>query len=107
MHAGRSGDSHDDSVPLADLWSFNVHLAKWTRLRFDGANDEAPAARFLHMGAQSADKRTLYVFGGQHSTDATADAGEGPSEHAVRFNDVWRFDVVARRWEALFENRCE
>jgi len=104
VHAGRSGSDHDESVPLADLWVFNVHLAKWTQIKLD-ANDPAPTSRFLHMGALSQDRTRMYVFGGQHTTDATMDA-DPTTEKAVRYNDVWALNLVTRRWDSLFETRC-
>lgn len=66
-------------TPLADLWVYED--GSWTELPGDG-----PSARFGHNAIVLEDG--LIVFGGQ---------GRGDDF----FNDVWRYDLTARRWTQL------
>lgn len=102
VFGGRYGKEHETSYPLGDMWSFDVHLGKWSPYTFADTM-YLPEARFLHGMTQSADESTMYLFGGQLSTDETL---EDPNDKELRANDIWKYDFSERQWTNLFMSTC-
>eukprot|EP00887_Chlorella_sp_A99_P003455 scaffold7.g3455.t1 len=94
---------------LGDMWAFDFLRRRWTQLapeppaRRTGAPAACPEARSDLVGWVHQDH--LYIYGGASQELGVVMPGSVPPlPQAHTFDDMWRFDLVAHRWE---EVECE
>lgn len=75
-----------------DLWCFDMTSRQWHLLTPDHDSGTAPEARYCGAFARYA--RRLFLFGGR--------SRRFPK---VNFNDLWMFDLDAKVWSRLSDNR--
>ena len=81
LYGGRNDSK--TSYSLDDLWSQNPTTREWKRYTVA----PAPGARFGSSFWTDEENNFLYLFGGKNDTTV--------------LGDVWRFDVVNLKWEAV------
>ncbi len=81
-----------DAGDHIDLWRWDWDAAYWECLASDRPEGEAPPPRYL--GAWALYGNALWMFGGR--------SRQNPKQN---YNDTWRFDLTARRWEAVTPQR--
>ena len=66
LFSGRGGESYNTSVPLADLWKFDIKKRRWIELR-PQEEGPRPRARFLASMTSTVDEDGggFVVFGGE------------------------------------------
>jgi hypothetical protein len=71
-----------------DIWRWSWSTEQWECLSPDSNADQAPAPRY--SAACVLHEKGLWIFGGR--------SRRYPK---LNFNDTWRFDLLARRWEQV------
>lgn len=84
LFSGRGGESYNKSVPLADLWKFEIKERRWVELHpHEGPQ---PRARFLaSMSMANVDGGGFIVFGGEGF--GPEDTGRFPNARALLQED--------------------
>lgn len=75
-----------------DLWQFDMTTCQWSLVLPESSSESVPIARYC--GAFVHHDRRLFLFGGRSRKNPKAN-----------YNDLWSFDIAARRWECLSPNR--
>ena len=75
-----------------DIWEFNGSSDAWRLLAAESNESTSPAPRYC--AAVTFHPGRVLVFGGRSRRDSKAN-----------YNDLWAFDLSARRWECLSPNR--
>ena len=78
---------NSEGLWLADLWEYDFDFSTWTCLFLPRLSQQHPEGRYSQLAWATSDH--FYIFGGD-SCNCT-----------VYYNDVWRFDLRSKVWQAI------
>ncbi|MBO3745999.1 hypothetical protein J5X84_07970 [Streptosporangiaceae bacterium NEAU-GS5] len=95
IYGGETIDATGNFVQLNDTWQLRVATRTWTRVTFPSGGDIAPPRNY---GAAATIGQNLYLHGGDLPGGS---AGCGAPFPQNPNNELWRFDVRAKKWARL------